>query len=77
MVKGSPLVNTISAASGSTKMLNYAAGLQLPSPMAPPIIVIPFIFYFISGNAFKMIAKLVMAPVTTNSMQPYCSMILL
>ena len=53
------------AASGSTKMLNYAAGDQFPSPIAPPIIVIPLIFVSIFGKALMRIAKLVIAPVTT------------
>jgi hypothetical protein len=35
---------TIFAASGSTRILNYAAGLQFPSPIAPPITVIALIF---------------------------------
>lgn len=56
-------------------MLNYAAGVQFPSPIAPPIIVTPLILCFKSGNAFKRIAKFVIAPVTTNSTSSSCSII--
>ena len=37
MVTSSPLENTRSAASGSAQMLNSAAGVTFPSPIAPPI----------------------------------------
>ena len=47
-------------------MLNYAAGDQLPMPIAPPIIVIFSIFDRTSGKALIKIARLVIAPVTTN-----------
>jgi hypothetical protein len=46
-------------------MLNYAAGDQLPKPIAPPIIVIPYNLCKILGNALIKIARLVIAPVTT------------
>ncbi len=59
-----PEWRTIVAAYGSTKKLNYAAGDQLPKPIAPPIMIIRWIFSLISGNAFNKIAKLVQAPVT-------------
>ena len=61
-----PDVKTIWAASGSTKMLNYAAGDQLPMPIAPPIILIFSILDRTSGKALIKIARLVIAPVTTN-----------
>ena len=61
-----PDEKTIWEASGSTKMLNYAAGDQFPMPIAPPIIVIFSIFSRTSGKALIKIARLVIEPVTTN-----------
>jgi len=58
-------------------MLNSAAGLQFPNPIAPPIIVISLILFLISGNAFKRIAILVNDPVATNSIFYGWAMILL
>ena len=46
---GSPLRNTIRAASGSTQMLNSAAGVQFPARIAPPIRQMCAIFGAISG----------------------------
>lgn len=60
-----PQLNTILAAYGSTKILNYAEGDQFPKPIAPPIIVIVYIYDNIYGNALIKIAKFVIAPVTT------------
>ena len=37
IVTSSPLSKTRAAASGSAQMLNSAAGVTLPSPIAPPI----------------------------------------
>lgn len=72
-----PLLKTIAAASGSTIMLNYAAGVQFPKPIAPPIIVILLIFYLMSGKALSRMAKLVFDPVTTKSIGSCCYIILL
>lgn len=72
---GSPLENTIEAASGSTKILNYAAGDQFPSPIAPPIIVTPRMRECKSGKALNKIARFVIAPVTTNSTGSFCEII--
>lgn len=54
------------AAYGSTNMLNYADGDQFPIPVAPPIIVMVLMYYFILGKVFISKAKFVIAPVTTN-----------
>lgn len=77
MVTLIPQLKTMWAAYGSTKILNSAEGDQLPSPMAPPMIVIPYIFWVISGKALSKIAKLVMAPVTTKCTFPYYLLIML
>jgi hypothetical protein len=66
----------MSAAYGSTKILNSAAGVMLPRPIAPPIIVTDFIFYLIFGKALKSIAKFVFAPVTTKLIGSDCFIIL-
>lgn len=70
-----PDYKTIVADYGSTIKLNYAAGDQFPSPIAPPINVILLIFYLTSGKALSRIARLVHAPVTTKSIASYCSII--
>jgi len=44
-------------------MLNYAAGVILPLPIAPPIITILDIFYLISGYASNKIQMFVREPV--------------
>ena len=61
-----PLLKTMLADSGSTKMLNSADGVMLPIPIAPPIMTMLYILVRISGKALIKIARLVMAPVTTN-----------
>ena len=66
MVTLIPEWNTMVAAYGSTNMLNYADGDQFPIPIAPPIMVIVLMCYFMFGNVFSSKAKLVIAPVTTN-----------
>lgn len=58
-------------------MLNYAAGVQFPNPIAPPIIVILLIFYLMSGKALSNMARFVLDPVTTKSIGSCCYMILL
>ena len=65
MVMGTPERNTISAASGSTRMLNSAAGVQLPWVMPPPIREMPPIFSFSSGWDRSRAATLVRGPVGT------------
>jgi hypothetical protein len=48
---------------GSKNMLNYAAGVMFPSPIAPPIITIFSIFSFTYGNYLSKKHKFVSAPV--------------
>jgi hypothetical protein len=67
-----PQLKTIAAASGSTKILNYAAGDQFPNPMAPPMIVILLILFLIAGKALSKMARFVFAPVTTKSIGSGC-----
>ena len=75
MVTFIPELNTMDAASGSTKILNYADGDQFPSPIAPPMIVIPDIFYSIFGKTRISKARFVMAPVTTKFILLGCDII--
>jgi hypothetical protein len=63
MVIGRPLRNTIRAASGSTQMLNSAAGVQFPARMLPPIRDTWAIFEAISGYVLSRSAILVSGPV--------------
>ena len=63
MVSGSPLSNTIAAASGSTQMLNSAIGVLLPRPVEPPMITISRIFSRTSGRCSSSAAMLVSGPV--------------
>ena len=65
MMTGMPLRNTMSAASGSARMLNSAAGVQLPWEMPPPMMLMRAIFSFNSGWASSRAAALVSGPVTT------------
>ena len=61
--KSMPDLNTISAASGSTKILNSAAGVMLPtSKYAPPISTICAIRSAISGACCKAVPILVSGP---------------
>ena len=64
IVVSSPSANTRCAASGSAQMLNSAAGVRLPSPIAPPISTIR------SGRASACVAKsrptFVSGPVATS-----------
>ena len=62
--RGIPLVNTTSAASASTKILNSAAGVQLPN-VPPPINTISSILFLIEGSLINAIAILVNGPVGT------------
>ena len=68
-----PQLKTMAAASGSIRILNYAAGVQFPSPMAPPMIVILLILFLTSGKALRSMARFVLAPVTTKSIGYGCS----
>ena len=65
MVMGTPERNTSSAASGSTRMLNSAAGVQFPCRMPPPIIEMRPILDFSSGWDSSSAATLVSGPVDT------------
>ena len=49
MTRGSPLLKTMSAASGSAKMLNSAIGVMFPRRKAPPISTISSILSLTSG----------------------------
>ena len=62
----SPLANTRAAASGSTQMLNSAAGVTLPSAIAPPISTIRSIFAAAPGGGASSSAMLVSGPVGTS-----------
>ena len=62
---GRPDWKTISAASGSTKMLNSAEGVQFPRPIAPPMMTIRAILLCSSGWLFSSSATLVCGPVAT------------
>jgi len=50
-------------------MLNYAAGVIFPFPIAPPMITIFSIFYLISGYESNKIHKLVNDPVFAQIMR--------
>ena len=60
---GRPLRNTMRAASGSTQMLNSAAGVQFPSRTAPPIRQMCRILGARAGAASSSWAMLVSGPV--------------
>ena len=62
---GTPEVKTIFAASGSTRMLNSAAGVQLPVAMPPPMRLMRAILPFSSGCASSSAATFVCGPVAT------------
>ena len=70
MVRGRPQSNTIAAASGSAHMLNSAAGILLPTPIAPPINEIALILGKIPGSRRIAVAIFVSGPVGTIVMSP-------
>ena len=63
MTSGTPAANTTSAACGSTWTLNSAAGVMLPSPIAPPISTISRMRGTTSGAFCSAVAMLVSGPV--------------
>ena len=63
IVTSIPLANTRAAASGSTQMLNSAAGVTLPSAIAPPISTIRSIFAATPGCWASSSATFVSGPV--------------
>ena len=65
MVRGIPASKTILAASGSTQILNSAAGVQFPSSTAPPMMTISAIRWCASGNCLTTSAIFVSGPVAT------------
>ena len=65
---GIPDSKTTAAASGSTRILNSAAGVQLPYCTPPPIREIRAIFSFSSGYAISNAATFVKGPVGTRVM---------
>jgi hypothetical protein len=62
--------STYSKAAGSKNILNYAAGVMFPLPIAPPIITILEIFYFISGYVSKIMQRFVKEPVFAQTTLP-------
>lgn len=68
--------NTSLRATGSKYTLNYAAGVILPRPIAPPIITICSIFSFTYGNLRKRRHKFVSAPVLAHVTLPYTFIII-
>ena len=66
-VTGIPLANTAAAASGSTNALNSAAGVMLPSAIAPPIQTIRSRRPRTSGWRSSMSATFVSGPVGTST----------
>lgn len=63
MVIGAPLLSTISAAWGSAKILNSAAGVMLPPlKWAPPMITISRMPLTMSGAWVRASARLVSGP---------------
>ena len=62
---GRPERNTTSAASGSARMLNSAAGVQFPWASPPPIRLMPAMFAFSSGRASSRAATFVRGAVAT------------
>src|SRR5262249_46388410 len=67
MVTSMPLSNTAAAASGSTNALNSAAGVVLPSAIAPPIQTMRSSRSRTSGCRSNSIATLVSGPVGTST----------
>src|SRR4051812_1137676 len=65
MVTSIPLANTRAAASGSSQMLNSAAGVTLPSAIAPPISTMRSITPTTSGCRASSSAMFVSGPVGT------------
>ena len=66
---GTPLLNTISAASGSANILNSAEGVTFPCiKYPPPIIAISVIRVFMLGFFVKANATLVNGPIGHNVM---------
>ena len=62
MVSGTPASNTTWAAWGSAWMLNSAAGVTLPSPIAPPMVTISRTLARIAGFLTMASATLVSGP---------------
>ena len=71
-----PLRNTIRAASGSTQMLNSAAGVTFPSQQgAPPITTQRETFLVMPGFRAKAKAMLVSGPSVTITRPGFASMV--
>ena len=64
MTKGIPELNTMSAASGSTKILNSATGVWFPIPAPPPINTIFSILFFTLGKSLISFPIFVIGPRT-------------
>ena len=73
MMSLAPNSNTIAAACGSAKMLNSAAGVTLPSPMAPPISTIWSMWATMSGARWIALAMLVSGPIGQSVTAPGCA----
>ena len=70
MVTVQPAWKTMAAASGSTAMLNSAAGVTLPRPVEPPMITKSLTWLTSCGSRCTASAMLVSGPVAIRVISP-------